>query len=121
MLRPDTRSWKTNPEVLSEMLDEFKIDSPPTPADFAMRYKNKVIFADICDACDLEAILTKASSDVPRALVVVQPEWKERPFWWMIENIPGEFIELPAPMVKSARGLVFVSLRRPILGLEDVL
>jgi len=79
------------------MLDEFKIDSPPTPADFAMRYKNKVIFADICDACDLEAILTKASSDVPRALVVVQPEWKERPFWWMIENIPGEFIELPTP------------------------
>ena len=34
-MRPDTRSWKTNPEGLSEMLDEFKIDSPLTPADFA--------------------------------------------------------------------------------------
>ena len=46
-MRPDTRTWKTNPEVLSQMLNEFKIDSPPTTDGFGSNSKNQVIFADI--------------------------------------------------------------------------
>jgi len=33
----------------------------------------------------LEALLVKATTDVPKALLVVHPEWKERDFWGMIK------------------------------------
>jgi hypothetical protein len=94
-MRPDTRSWETNPEVLTEVLDEFKVVEDLVPARFYRSWKDKVIFADIGCGNDLEFILEKASTDAPNALLVAEPAWKEKIFWWMLEAIPGRFVELP--------------------------
>ena len=70
---PDTRHWKTNSEVLSEMLDEFKM---PTPAYFARaRRKDHLLEHLRC-----MQLLTKATSDVHRSLVVVQAEVERTSF-----------------------------------------
>jgi len=39
---------------------------------------------------DLETILDKATTDVPKAFLVVQAECKKG-FWWMIDNVPKHF------------------------------
>jgi len=42
----------------------------------------------------LEAVLAKAITDVPYALLVEQEEQKEKQFLGMIENSHGEFIDV---------------------------
>ena len=55
---------------MSDALSEIKVSH----SSDATSWENKVIVADICDAHDLEAVLAKATTDVPYALLIVQQE-----------------------------------------------
>jgi len=43
-------------------------------------WKNKQAFVDIGKAADLEVIFSKALKELPRRLLIVISEWKERTF-----------------------------------------
>jgi len=58
-------------------------------------WKNKHVFLDIGKAADLELIFAKAVKELPRRLVIVIPEWKERTFYDLREYVLGEFVTIP--------------------------
>ena len=58
-------------------------------------WKNKQVFLDIGKAADLEVIFAKAVKALPRRLLIVIPEWKERTFYDLHEYVLGEFVAIP--------------------------
>ena len=46
-----------------------------------------MIFVDIGKAADLEVIFAKALKELPRRLLIVIPEWKERTFYDLHEYL----------------------------------
>ena len=58
-------------------------------------WKNKQVFVDIGKTADLEVIFGKGLKELPRRLLIVIPEWKERTFYDLHEYVLGEFVAIP--------------------------
>ena len=58
-------------------------------------WKNKQVFVDIGKAADLEVIFAKALKELPRRLLIMIPEWRERTLYDLHEYVLGEFVAIP--------------------------
>ena len=94
--RPPTQSWRLNPVILNGVCNELDVNFGDFQ-DIRMQdsWKGKCVFVDINQSADLEEILLKAVKDLPKKLLVLLPEWKERSFWSTHEGIVGDQVSLP--------------------------
>ena len=94
--RPCTVDWRLNDKVKALLGEKLNVDW----IDFESRnlsesWKGKDVFVDISSSADLEVIFAKALKELPRRMLIVVPEWKERSFFDLHEAIPGEFTAIP--------------------------
>jgi hypothetical protein len=89
--RPSTADWKLNQKYkeiyfdrLSENFNEF------VKGDLNVNWKNLNIFVDISESSDLEEIILNAVKELPKKIVFVIPEFKERNFWEFFKCFENE-------------------------------
>jgi len=93
--RPCTTDWNLNDKTKGELC--AKLDVAWTDFDelFLNAWKNKQVFVDIGKAAGVEVIFAKALNDLPRRLVILIPESKERTFYNLHQYVLGEFVPIP--------------------------
>jgi hypothetical protein len=95
--RPSTSNWKLNQKYKEIYFDRLDIDGNDyVKGDMNVNWKNLSIFVDIDESSDLEEIILKAIKDLPKKIVFVIPEFKERVFWEFFKcfDCENEFVKM---------------------------
>lgn len=95
--RPSVLEWKSSIPSLNNALSEFDQGLDLSSVDYSAselgkNWHDKTVFADISCVSDLEEIFLKAIKELPKFLVVIIPQWKEKLFWMFHELIVGDYV-----------------------------
>jgi len=89
--RPDTREWKMNPLEIKRVCSELDIEFEEfEEGDLNKSWKNRDVLIDISAAADLEIVFSKALKELPRRILMVITEWRERKFFDVHSAIDAE-------------------------------
>ena len=83
--------WKMNPLKIKRVCSELDIEFEEfEEGNLNKTWKNRDVFIDISAAADLEIVFARALKELPRRILMVIPEWRERKFFDVHSGIDAE-------------------------------